>query len=100
MVVDLLIEDGRGLLVEVRGHVVGAHQSLALVQPLTNLVSIQMNFCILITFLVKIFLIIIIHYADESVSKWENVEPHGLLILIDGSAFACGAHFICLNYKQ
>ena len=37
VVVDLLVEDGGRLLVEVRGHVLRVHQALTLVQPLPNL---------------------------------------------------------------
>ena len=37
VVVDLLVKDGGGLLVEVRGHVVRVDQALPLVQPLPDL---------------------------------------------------------------
>ena len=40
VVLDLLVEDSGGLLVQVRGNVVGVDQGLALVQPLADLAEL------------------------------------------------------------
>ena len=46
VILDLLVEDGRGLLVQLGRHVVGVDQSFTLIQPFTNLAEFSGKCCV------------------------------------------------------
>jgi hypothetical protein len=46
VILNLLVEDGRGLLVQLRRHVVGVDESFALIQPFTNLAEFSGKCCV------------------------------------------------------
>ena len=46
VILDLLVEDGRGLFVQLSRHVVGVDQSFTLIQPFTNLAEFSGKCCV------------------------------------------------------